>query len=244
MVILKKYKLEKDMCDELTRRSREAGWIVYPEQGGWDLLLVRNHIQVGVQAKLRPTIKLFSQAIVSEEYPGPHYRAVAVGNMSFKERKSVARVARTCGLVLIDMSCHPDYWLSAARRGDFYFRKVSWRYYRHFPNKLIWTPPFVPKLAAGVPHPRTVSPWMVAAVKLELFYKDKGYVTIADARRIVKEEVPDCKNSYPRSLLQTYFKCTREKAPEIKRGKKWKLRSRPSKKYPYVLVELIERYKK
>jgi len=238
MVINKKYQLEKDMCDELTRRAKEAGWVVYPEQGGWDLLLVRNHVQVGVQAKLRPTIKLFSQAIVSEEYAGPHYRAIAVGNMSFKEREDIARVAKKCRLILIDMGYHPDYWLSAARI-DFYLGKVSWRYYRHFPSKLIWTPPFVPKLAAGVPHPKTVSPWMVAAVKLELFYLKKGYITIADARRVVKEEVPNNKKSFPGTLLQTYFKCTREKAPEIKRGKKWKLKSSPSKKYPHVLKELL-----
>jgi hypothetical protein len=239
VAINKKYKLEEDMCEELTRRSREAGWVVYPEQGSWDLLLVRNHIQVGVQAKLRPTVKLFSQAIVSEEYTGPHYRAIAVGNLSFKERDDVARVARTCRLILIDMSCHSDYWLNAAQRSD-YFRKIPWRYYRHFPDKLVWTPPFVPKLAAGVSHPRTVSPWMVAAVKLELFYMKKGYVTIEDARRVIEEEMPTKKSSYPRSLLQTYFRCTNEKAPEIKRGKKWRLKSSPSKKYPYVLKELVK----
>jgi hypothetical protein len=236
MAINKKYKLEKEMCEELAQRASQNNWVVYPEQGGWDLLLVRRNIQVGVQAKLRPTVKLLSQAIVSEIYPGPHYRAVAVGNLDHKERKDIIKIARICGLILIDMSLHPDYWLYAAERD-----KTSWRYYRHSPNKLLWTPPFVPKLAAGVPAPITVSPWKIASVKLEMAFNKKGWVTIEDARRVVREEVPNYKASYPRSLLQRYFKCTREKAPDMKRGKKWALRSRPSKQYPYVFEELSKK---
>ncbi len=229
------------MCDELTLRSKNVGWVVYPEQGGWDLLLVRNHIQVGIQAKLRPTVKLFAQAIVPESSPGPHYRAIAVGNLNFKERRDVIVVARTSGLVLIDMSCHHDCWLNAAQRNYKYFSKISWRYYRHYPSKLVWTPSFVPKLAAGIPAPKNVSPWKIAAIKLELLCDKKGWVTIDDARKIVRQEVPSHTVGYPRTLLQRYFRCTKDSAPEIRRGKKWALRSRPSRQYPYVYKELIKK---
>ena len=238
MGIYKKYKLEKDMCDELTQRVTQNGWTVYPEQGGWDLLIIRNKIQVGIQAKLRPTVKLFAQAIVPEDLPGPQYRAIAIGNMAYKDRAEIVKVAKACGLILIDMSCHHEHWLSFASRDG--WNKISWRYYRHFPKQLIWIPPFIPKLAAGIPAPKNVSPWKVVAVRLEFIFDEKGWVTIEDARQVVNEEIPN-KSSYARTLLQTYFRCTKDRAPGTKRGKKWILRTRPSKKFPYVFKELKEK---
>jgi hypothetical protein len=236
--IYRKYSLEKDMCEELSAHAKANKWIVYPEQGDWDLLLVRNKIQVGVQAKLRPTIKLLSQALVSEDVAGPHYRAVAIGNSHWQEKEDFAKIAMALKLVFIDMGVHPEYWLHKAMYSG--FQKIPWRYYRHFPREPLWVPPFVPKLAAGIPAPQTVSPWKVAAIKLELLAKEKGWASIIDAREVVQQEVPMNKSgSYPRTLLQTYFSCTREKDPRNKRCKRWVLkRKKPSDQYLYVLEAL------
>jgi len=241
--IHKKYQLEKDMCYELSNHAKAAGWIVYPEQCGWDLLLIRGNIQVGVQAKLRPTVKVLSQALISEHEPGPHYRAVAIGNSHWQEKKDFAKVAMASKLVLIDMCVHPDYWLSEATRSE--LGKISWRYYRHFPKEVVWTPPFVPDLEAGIPSPKTISPWKIVAIKLELVAQGKGWVSIIDAREVVQEEVPIEKiGSYPRTLLQSYFTCTRETDPRNKRCKRWVLKhKKPSDQYPYVF-NALEREKK
>jgi hypothetical protein len=236
--IYKKYELERDMCSELTIEAKNNGWVVYPEQSNWDLLLVRNGIQVGIQAKLRPTIKLLSQSLVPEEYPGPHYRAVAVGNTHWKERDDFAKISIALRLIYIDMAVHPSCWFyKAINNGG---EKISWRYYRHFPSEILWTPPFVPKLEAGIPAPQTTSPWKIAAVKLEFIAKEKGWVSIIDAKEIVQQEVPVKKiGSYPRSLLQSYFVCTNERDPRNVRCKKWVLkRKKPSDQYFYVFEAL------
>ena len=95
-----KYKLEKEMCDELIVQAKNNNWIVYPEQGGWDILLIRNNIQVGIQAKLRPNIKLLSQSFpLTERETGPHYRAIAVGNSNWKEKKDLIKLCIALRLI-------------------------------------------------------------------------------------------------------------------------------------------------
>jgi len=234
--IFKKYSLEKDMCDELSAHMKDSGWIVYPEQGGWDLLLVRRNIQIGVQAKLRPTIKLLSQALISEQVSGPHYRAVAVGNSQEEEKEDFAKISMALRLIYIDMGIHPDYWFYKATQ------RVSLKYYRHFPNNIVWTPPYVPELDAGIPSPKTVSPWKIAAIKMELIAETKGWVSIIDAREVVRQEVPiEKKGSYPRTLLQSFFVRTKEKDPRNTRCSKWVMgrkRYRPSDKFKDVFEAL------
>jgi hypothetical protein len=239
--IYRKYALEKDMCDELTTRAKTNGWIVYPEQGGWDLLLVRNSIQVGIQAKLRANIKLLSQALVSEEFAGPHYRAVAVGNSNYLEKEDFAKIAIGLRLIFIDMNIHPDYWLRRVYYTDLWKKRIiPWRYYRHYPKQTLWVPNFIPELDAGVPSPRNVSPWKIAAIKLEMVATKKGWASIIDAREVVQQEVPgDIGKNYPRTLLQSYFKCTKERDPRNSRCKKWVLkRKKPSENFSYVFNAL------
>jgi hypothetical protein len=228
MKINKKYKSEKDMCDELIHHSNLNGWVSYPEQGNWDILLVKNNIQVGIQAKLRPNIKVLSQAICCRK-EGPHYRAVAVGNSNFNEMADFHMVAAGLKLVCFDMTVSPMFWLYKSL-------KLPFRYYRHFPEKTVWLPPFVPSHDAGIKSPISVTPWKVAAVKLEMMAREKGWVSIIDSREVVQQEVPlDCMGSYPNTLLKTYFKSTKEKDPRNKRCKKWILRTNnPSKKFKDV----------
>jgi hypothetical protein len=226
--IYKKYNLEKDMCDELTIHAKHNGWVVYPEQGGWDLLLVRNHIQVGIQAKLRLTIKLLSQALTNSNV-GPHYRAVAVGNSHWLEKEDFIKISFPLKLIFIDMGVHPDFWISGA------MRNTSFKHYRHFPDEVVWVPPFVPELDAGIPSPQNVSPWKIIAIKLELLAEEKGWVSIIDVRDVINQEIPKQTKSYPRTLLQSYFTCTKEKDPRNIKCNKWILKNKkPSNQFLYV----------
>jgi len=100
MVIIKKYNLETDMCVELTRWLESSGFDVYPEQDGWDLLAIKGKVKFGVQAKLKPNMKVLTQALS----PGPQYRCVAVGNCNNKTIDDFAKLAQALGLIVINMS--------------------------------------------------------------------------------------------------------------------------------------------
>ena len=76
---------------------------------------------------------------------------------------------------------------------------------------------------------------------MELLFRKRGHVTIEDSRRIIKKEIPNVNDSYARTLLQTYFRCTGKKAPETKRCKKWTLKFSPCKKYKNVLDAFVKK---
>jgi hypothetical protein len=61
--IRKKFASEKRLCDNLISEAEKRNFIAYPEQGNWDIVLVRNKIQIGVQAKLRPNLKVLAQTL-------------------------------------------------------------------------------------------------------------------------------------------------------------------------------------
>jgi hypothetical protein len=219
------------MCDDITAHARQAGFVVYPETGGWDLVLVRAGIQIGVQAKLKFTHHLVAQALDGAPWVercrrlqvGPHYRAVACC-----PARSILGDARTitqaCHLLFLDLNSIPLYWLyrSPCNRHHRYRwgvqTPIDWRYYRWHPNKLVWLPPGVPNLPAGVPSPSSIGPWQVAATRLEAVSNAQGWVTRADAQEAIKG-VGATYN--PSTMLQRYYECTIDRDPKNPKQRKW-----------------------
>lgn len=230
------YETEAQMCEDITAHARQAGFVVYPETGGWDLLLVRHGIQIGVQAKLKFTHHLVAQALEGIKWlergravrVGPHYRAVAC-----QPAKSIvgdARdICRACHLLFLDLNYPPPLWLYRepwTRRNKYVWGKptpVDWRYYRWRPNKRVWLPPAVPDLPAGVPSPSNVGKWQVAATRLQVIHETRGWVTREDARQVIAEvEAP----YNPGTLLQRYYECTKIQDPKNPRLKQWRMHPR------------------
>lgn len=76
----KKFATESELCDDLAGRVRAAGWKCFPEFGGFDLYLVTpTGDHVGVEAKLRPNLRVLAQ-IAGRDFghTGPDFLAVLV----------------------------------------------------------------------------------------------------------------------------------------------------------------------
>jgi hypothetical protein len=154
---------ERTLCDVLRDAARKAGWTFYPETGGWDALLVlEDETQIGVQAKLRANVDVLAQAIVPARQVGPDVHVVLVPSCS----RAFRDVAETLGIgVLIGDVLRGEH---ARVAGDpSYLERVISKAPRttHLPGRC-WLPPFVPDGPAGVPAPRAVSQWRVAAARL------------------------------------------------------------------------------
>lgn len=154
---------EAALCEVLREAVRKVGWTFYPETGGWDALLVlEDETQVGVQAKLRANVDVLAQAIVPARRVGPDVHVVLVPSCS----RAFRDVALELGIgVLVGDVFRGERPRSA---GDpSYLERVVSKAPRttHLPGRC-WLPPFVPDGPAGVPAPRAVSAWRVAAAKL------------------------------------------------------------------------------
>lgn len=248
---------EADVCDALVQDA--PGWTAYPEQGGWDLLLVRQGVQVGVQAKLVGNIHMLLQALPGnprkEDVEGPCYRAVAVGR--WPGRTAGARIGRRNELAALAMRLRllvlegpteelgkTGTWLKRSwpcvnleRRYTGYGPPaIDWRWYRWRPKRPVWTPPFVPDLPAGVPAPSSVSAFQIASVKLERLANEKGWICLSDVRNIEGADG----NWNPQTLLTSFFECTGKRILGSRQCK-WILHRRwppPSKRWPAVAAGL------
>jgi len=182
---------ESELCEKLIDYASKLGWTAYPETAGWDILLVKDNVQVGVEAKLSLNLKVVSQALGIEarrHKVGPGFRCVLtpskkggndglnvlhtlkIWHFEYKPRYhgSLKRVPMCdiSGIALLgDISKEPDYFK----------RKID--HYRWDPDKKEKLPEFVPQVAAGVPSPIQLTPWKIKALKFLAEVHKKGYAT-------------------------------------------------------------------
>jgi hypothetical protein len=163
---------ESELVQTLIDAARAAGYQVHPELGSWDTLIVCRETgdQIGVQAKLRPTVEVFSQALSDEHGPGPEIHAVLVPVAP----REFLKVAFPCN-VHVFQGVHLDRLDLAA----VFSHAPRWGH----PVRE-WAPEVEMRFPAGVPSPRRMTPWKLAAVKLCLLAREQGYVTREDMKRL------------------------------------------------------------
>lgn len=251
---------ERELCEQFTAAATADGWTVYPEQGDWDMLAVRHRVQVGIQAKITASTHMLLQALPTSprtDVEGPQYRAVLfervagrTENARREHRNEIYALAQHLRLLVFQPAANRDGqpstnrgWLRGYPEPNLTIQglghplltrwRLDFRHYRWSPEKPVWTPPFVPKLPAGVPNPRKVSAWSLAACELEKLYDARGWVCLDDARQVTEDQGGGW---LPRSLLQRFFQSSGERVPGNRHRqtkfvrKSWN--SVPSKKYP------------
>ena len=172
---------ETELCESFREELEQCGCVVHAETSGFDMLVIGpNGIQIGVEAKTRPNVDVLAQALDRDYWPGhalkgPDYRSVLVPRCGARFR-AVASALR----VVVWRAGTSRYGLNnilSAMADPFSLlaKKMAWTY-----PVPCWVPELDFKLRAGVPSPRSVTPWKIKAVKLCLRLRDKGYVTSLD----------------------------------------------------------------
>lgn len=185
------FKSEADLCDAFAVCASAAGFTVYPETAGWDQLLVRGDLQVGVQAKQHANVKVLAQCIEWNAFyldsaqaegflprTGPTVRAVLVP-WAPPEFKDVARELR------LHVFEAKKKWMD----GNGLLARPHWTFEvpDTFPDRLLRVvdegerlPSVVPQVRAGVPGPTVLTLWKEKAIRLCVRLRRNGYVTTAD----------------------------------------------------------------
>lgn len=213
-----RFESEADLCTVFAARARSEGFVVHAETSGWDLLLVRGDVQVGVQAKLDPNLSVVSQALPAdptraEVSIGPTHRAVLLPGPAFNataaERERYVQLRRVCiasGLLvfhdtvlsvahrtdcatrearsygaprrhaaLLDTPCCAWTWIPETSIARYLSKPARWS-----AKQPEWLPDVVVQHRGGVPNPRAVTQWKLAAVRLCLLLAERGYLTGPD----------------------------------------------------------------
>lgn len=187
-----KFAAETDLCAAFMVWARTRGWVCYPETCGWDILLVdKDGIQTGVQAKLRLSAHVIAQAspgLYDHRDIGPTYRSILVpeiGELGF--------VARRLGLIVFHVDTYqppmpnreqgpcvlefePD-----VRNADYSHTWFDWH-----PREQHDLPDVVPGGPAGIPSPSQLTPWKIGALRVIAVLERQGYIT---RQQIIKQKI-------------------------------------------------------
>jgi hypothetical protein len=151
---------EVDLCKRLIDAA--DGWTAYPEVGRWDIVLERDGITVGVQAKLQCSWQLLDQVTRSRRREIPNHRTILIP----KFNKRFMRFARRLGVGTYTAS-------GLATMAGFKPRGP-------YQESDIWLPDVPSPTPAGSPSPSSLTPWRQAAIRLCILLDRQGFLSGAD----------------------------------------------------------------
>lgn len=178
------FESEKHLVDAFLGTVDHSVWKVYPETGGFDLLLSRisDQFQIGIEAKLKLNLRVITQAADlavngrNAIHPGPDCRAVLVPNE--KGRNDYTALLRALQIVVLRVGGRVGApWVSMGLPSGPETRS-EWP--EHFPLTRLPLPDYIPDVAAGVRGPTKLTMWKVKAIKLTLVLRSRGYLVRQD----------------------------------------------------------------
>jgi hypothetical protein len=213
------FRTEKDLCAcfiEIIKRRPDLKqprneWVVYPETGGFDILLVRKSdgFQIGIEAKLRLNAKVVAQSL-PDKYDhgvGPDFRAILVPHKSANaDLKAICDYIGVTIITLDLIKLNPVVYDFMTARGEPIpgpkyrvspdlpdeDRKLSYlgmdRWHDWCPIHRITLPDYVPDCDAGCPSPLRLTDWKIRAIKIAVLLERFGSVTRTDFKDLKIDE--------------------------------------------------------
>ena len=179
------FETEAQLCAAFAAWAKTQGFTVYPETEEWDLLCVTSDgLQLGVEAKLSLNAKVVTQALRGAacawgEHRGPDYRAILVPSIG--DSHFANALTAFVGLAVL----FPEHVYRYAGEQRAHFARVGaheFELHDWNPRKRCELPAYIPDVPAGVPAPRTLSPWKIGALRVMALLELQGYVTRDDIR--------------------------------------------------------------
>jgi len=178
---------ETDLCEEFMATAVDAGWTCYAESCGFDILLTRGEVQIGVEAKLHMNLEVIGQAFGErggfEKTRTPHFRAILV-----PYNKSGTRAVTHALKLWVFEGKSESEWRRARGRGiDFLYAEDVLTGYPHYvweaPKRMV-LPEFVPRVPAGVPSPVQLTKWKISMLRMLADMMNNGFMTSPRAKKV------------------------------------------------------------
>lgn len=183
-----RWKSESELCQSLIDACRAQGWACYAETFGFDILLVSPAgTRLGIEAKLQPNAKVIDQARehTRRNKKAAHYVVVVVPHAA--PRFYQACNALNIGVLVLEPGvAQVDILKGLSLATDCVARSTV---------TLKPLPAVCVDMPAGVPSPRSITPWKLAAVRFCMDHLGSDAITAAmfvaaglDHRRWVKSK--------------------------------------------------------
>lgn len=195
-----KKRTEAEICDIFRTAAEGDGWVVYPEIGQWDLLLVwsGDHpqwrgtpkidpgTQIGIEAKLRANVDALAQCIERPKTTGPDYRAVLAPRVGASFR-TVAKALSVATYSIAGNTPKPDgdldsdlvYMSRGGIRQPIMAPPMDLQWHPKRRHKL---PPIVPTFSGGEASPRSLTRWRISALRIMARLRAGEEMSAADFR--------------------------------------------------------------
>lgn len=161
----KQFATEADLCAAFIAHHAKRGFTAYAETAGFDILLVRDGWQWGVQAKMSLNTKVLCQLLPESDVVGPDFRVILV-----PDSRGLRQLCAALGFILHA----PNSWGFE----DLDLSGPDWNPERRCP-----LPEYVPDVAAGAPSPVQLTKWKIGALRALAHLTKHGGITRKEIRQ-------------------------------------------------------------
>lgn len=180
------YNSENELCNIFIEYAKKNNWRVFPETSNFDILIVKNNFQVGIQAKLKPNIDVIAQSLDHSHEKSPNIKAILVPQAT-RKFKLVCKALKIYVIEGVIKKCKVE------NNGKKINIKVYWdkeiktilpnennKYYLRISKNKCWIPDVEINTPAGVKSPKRITEWKVKAVKICIKLNEKKFLTSMD----------------------------------------------------------------
>jgi hypothetical protein len=171
-----KFATEVALCEAFSAEISESHphWTPYNETAGFDILLVhRDGMQIGIEAKLRLNPEVVSQSLPGWRWmrDGPDYRAALVPDGEINAH--MGAICDHIGIKVLRMR-HPQStspWYSRINMPGPSYTMSSWHPW--LPLERCKLPGYVPDVKAGDKAPSKLSEWKIGAIRVQVILEER-----------------------------------------------------------------------
>jgi hypothetical protein len=164
---------EKELCNRLMALAEAVGFISCPECYGWDIVLFRNRLVVGIQAKVKLSLHGVRQCLDNKN---TDLRVLAFAEYAEKSLFDYLVILNELKIVPLFLGRNENNGQFENLMGGGFqiFSRKRLSYYRQYPKSVLEAPGYDFEIEAGISSPLTVNTLSINLCELEWHWRAVG----------------------------------------------------------------------
>lgn len=173
--LIEPVKTESELCSRFIETQSKYGWEAFPEHADWDIVLVKDGVTFGIEAKLSPNFTTTAQVMKRVNRSRPDF----IGILTPRVRNGMIATCHHLGICVMGPEtfgeCLTQYGVKLPPREVYPTVAAP-------DGRAMKLPKYQPGsiVVPGAPSPRSLTPWRIKAILLCHILRTRGYVTSRD----------------------------------------------------------------